>query len=120
MSDWSSDVCSSDLHDQPCAAVIQQPFGRTAAKALVFAVFVQIHDSAVARHLNDHRMRALDRADLAPPTVPMRQRREIAAIPQCEQQIGRAPCRERVCQYVEIQVVAVSVKKKKHKSLSEH
>src|SRR3546814_8903521 len=34
-------------------------------------------------------MRALDRADLAPPHVPMRQRREIAAIPQCEQQTAR-------------------------------
>src|SRR3546814_7058156 len=30
-----------ERHDQPCAAVIQQPFGRTAAKARVFAVFVQ-------------------------------------------------------------------------------
>src|SRR3546814_14258092 len=28
-------------------------------------------------------------------------------------QIGRASCRERVCQYVEISVVAVSLKKKK-------
>src|SRR3546814_14888720 len=29
------------------------------------------------------------------------------------QQIGRAACRERVCQYVEISVVALSLKKKK-------
>src|SRR3546814_16684740 len=29
------------------------------------------------------------------------------------QQIGRASCRERVCQYVKIAVVAVSLKKKK-------
>src|SRR3546814_11028750 len=29
------------------------------------------------------------------------------------QEIGRASCRERVCQYVEISVVAVSLKKKK-------
>src|SRR3546814_16057542 len=29
-------------------------------------------------------------------------------------EIGRASCRERVCQYVEISVVAVSLKKKKH------
>src|SRR3546814_18719696 len=101
-------------------------------------------------------MRALDRADLAPPHVPMRLRREIAAIPQCEQQtarriddssdraddalvqfpiaaacdshrpdetqpfaaiakIGRAPCRERVWQYVSIWVGAESIKKKKQK-----
>src|SRR3546814_16261673 len=31
-------------------------------------------------------------------------------------ELGRAACRERVCQYVEISVVAVSVKKKKQKS----
>src|SRR3546814_13511071 len=31
------------------------------------------------------------------------------------QQIGRASCRERVCQYVYISVVAVSLKKKKNK-----
>src|SRR3546814_16073300 len=30
-------------------------------------------------------------------------------------QIGRASCRERVCQYVEVSVVAVSLKKKKIK-----
>src|SRR3546814_16503404 len=29
-------------------------------------------------------------------------------------EIGRASCRERVCQYVSISVVAVSLKKKKH------
>src|SRR3546814_14723799 len=34
-------------------------------------------------------------------------------------QIGRASCRERVCQYVKISVVAVSFKKKKeHKRIS--
>src|SRR3546814_13147789 len=31
-----------------------------------------------------------------------------------ESKIGRASCRERVCQYVSISVVAVSVKKKKN------
>src|SRR3546814_14336105 len=30
------------------------------------------------------------------------------------QKIGRAPCRERVCQYVEISVVAGSLKQKRH------
>src|SRR3546814_15712370 len=37
---------------------------------------------------------------------------EIAVIEVRE--IGRASCRERVCQYVEISVVAVSLKKKKY------
>src|SRR3546814_20528070 len=33
--------------------------------------------------------------------------------PAAETKIGRASCRERVCQYVQISVVAVSLKKKK-------
>src|SRR3546814_14223727 len=33
-------------------------------------------------------------------------------------QIGRASCRERVCQYVSISVVAVSLKKKKYKQIN--
>src|SRR3546814_11264592 len=35
------------------------------------------------------------------------------------EQIGRASCRERVCQYVYISVVAVSLKKKKTKKISQ-
>src|SRR3546814_13607617 len=34
-------------------------------------------------------------------------------------QIGRAACRERVCQYVELSVVAVSLKKKKYNTNEE-
>src|SRR3546814_13928182 len=40
------------------------------------------------------------------------QGREAAPIPK-SRQIGRASCRERVCQYVTLLVVAVSLKKKK-------
>src|SRR3546814_20623138 len=36
-----------------------------------------------------------------------------------EQQIGRASCRERVCQYVSISVVDVSLKKKKSKIIQD-
>src|SRR3546814_12520993 len=38
-----------------------------------------------------------------------------AVTPAAGQQIGRASCRESVCQYVEISAVAVSFKKKKQK-----
>src|SRR3546814_12067053 len=38
---------------------------------------------------------------------------KIAVDMATEGQIGRASCRERVCQYVEISVVAVSLKQKK-------
>src|SRR3546814_19227933 len=69
ISDWSSDVCSSDLiSDQP----------RSAGRLL------------------------------------RRQPEQGGGRPQGArgEQIGRASCRERVCQYVEISVVAVSLKKK--------
>src|SRR3546814_16099202 len=35
-------------------------------------------------------------------------------------EIGRASCRERVCQYVSISVVAVYLKKKKNKTTNNH
>src|SRR3546814_11033105 len=40
--------------------------------------------------------------------------RKLDRITYEEMQIGSAPCRERVCQYVLISVVAVSLKKKKY------
>src|SRR3546814_1460895 len=84
ISDWSSDVCSSDLlvqqrdaqrvlrrllqHPHPCCRRGRAPF---AIAQLVQEVLAQLRD-----------------------------------------EIGRASCRVRVCQYVEISVVAVSLKKK--------
>src|SRR3546814_19905510 len=43
----------------------------------------------------------------------------VAAIPCGTDQIGSASCRERVCQYVSIPVVAVSLKKKRNSSIHE-
>src|SRR3546814_17142626 len=40
--------------------------------------------------------------------------REIGAVLKVSEKIGRASCRERVCQYVLISVVAVSLKKKQN------
>src|SRR3546814_15751937 len=76
ISDWSSDVCSSDLLD---AAI-----------------------SGLGRHSQTDRL-------------PHRPRRypDVGA---SDEEIGRASCRERVCQYVSISVVAVSLKKKKSNS----
>src|SRR3546814_17353945 len=76
ISDWSSDVCSSDLLG----------VDRIAAP----------HDDEVGLH---HLLR-------------------IGAAPRAAGEIGRASCRERVCQYVSISVVAVSLKKniKKNKA----
>src|SRR3546814_17954516 len=78
ISDWSSDVCSSDL------VLVDQP-----VLPLALAVLAQRCVQRVVRALQ-------------PPV----HRDHVG-------QIGRASCRERVCQYVSISVVAVSLKKKK-------
>src|SRR3546814_18133316 len=75
ISDWSSDVCSSDL--APVGALGRAFAGKHADRVFAAAP-VRIHAAGV----------------------------RIVA------EIGRASCRERVCQYVSISVVAVSLKKK--------
>src|SRR3546814_9709820 len=88
---WSADVCSSDL------LVVQQR-----------------HVAAVV----DYQFRAGQRAvgkgegHRVERQVPVFLKR--LALPR--EQIGRASCRERVCQYVSIPVDAVSIKKNKHKT----
>src|SRR3546814_12270670 len=82
ISDWSSDVCSSDLGQQ------QRRQQERNAPAPVVELVAQQPLAA-----QDHE-----------------QRQEQA------EEIGRASCRERVCQYVSISVVAVSLKKKKKRT----
>src|SRR3546814_18640318 len=77
MSDWSSDVCSSDLGPLPA----QQ-----------------------ARRRDHHRVRHPQPSDGRGAGA-----RRAAGVPE----IGSASCRERVCQYVEVSVVAVSFTKNK-------
>src|SRR3546814_17073900 len=84
ISDWSSDVCSSDL---------------------LSTDDLRIEAGCRLVGVND-----LD-ADIAANGGAARFGVEIG-------QIGRASCRERVCQYVEISVVAVSLQKKqKYKTI---
>src|SRR3546814_18731727 len=75
ISDWSSDVCSSDL--------------RVRLPALEFLERVNV------------RVLAVERSHEAERDLPI------------GLEIGRASCRERVCQYVWISVVAVSLKTNK-------
>src|SRR3546814_18978175 len=91
ISDWSSDVCSSDLariHITPSA---KQHFASISRR------FSSITVAAPVRVTGSARPSALVRSS---PLM----------------KIGRASCRERVCQYVSISVVAVSLKKKKKKA----
>src|SRR3546814_19935855 len=91
ISDWSSDVCSSDLHParldalgSPLAQLVgdagENPAGDRNNAAGFFGQRNEFH------------------------------RRDGAAF---RVEIGRASCRERVCQYVSISVVADSLKQKK-------
>src|SRR3546814_5103341 len=76
ISDWSSDVCSSDL----------------ARKIMIccHAARAQCDRRATGRGVS-HMQQSLDM-----PTADLRDQRRA----QREHQIGRASCRERVCQYV--------------------
>src|SRR3546814_14731676 len=104
MSDWRSDVCSSDLFDQ-----------RTAGR------IVRVRREA---HVRDHRRRVaapgLFQCPQHPRDTGTRQepvvngaQGEVDVDRHVDVELARASCRERVCQYVLLQVAAVSLKKKK-------
>src|SRR3546814_15029666 len=85
ISDWSSDVCSSDLQSDDGD---HEAEARDAERQVAFGVPVR---------RDVRRDAVVDEGDDAPG------------------EIGRASCRERVCPYVSISVVAVSLKKKRQK-----
>src|SRR3546814_16138591 len=90
ISDWSSDVCSSDL---------LYVLSVGCSNRQTFSHLSPCHDTLTLMiHSLDGNC-AISTAWIIPPAG----RREI----------GRASCRERVCQYVSISVVAVSLKKKR-------
>src|SRR3546814_15897112 len=111
ISDWSSDVCSSDLTAwvAPLALALQQGhliyllgamFIGIAYQPFIFmllALQIGLHTYLVGQR------QAENQHGLNPWRSPSR-----------IQKIGRASCRERGCQYVKISVVAVSLKKKIH------
>src|SRR3546814_18206298 len=113
ISAWSSDVCSSDLLSDrdpgpagggPLRAL---PGGRARQWRLARLLPARWEDLAAALRLSDRRRGV--RCGLCPrhcarPELLGRSRQGAAAL-------GRASCRERVCQYVSISVVAVYFKK---------
>src|SRR3546814_16339621 len=117
ISDWSSDVCSSDLHPGRSADVFRDgvPVGWIGQLHPRLQRALDLDHPVVAFEIDlvPLRERAVPRARPLSkfPSV----RRDLAFVvpEQVSWQIGRASCRERVCQYVYISVVAVSLKKKK-------
>src|SRR3546814_13958653 len=99
ISDWSSDVCSSDLLQRlrsiEIVAVIQ--FDERPAAEVPFAV---------------EPADAITGLVLVEPFVTFRLHALGGIQQHVAPEIGRASCRERVCQYVSISVVAVSLQKK--------
>src|SRR3546814_20966014 len=105
ISDWSSDVCASDLalHYQ-----VNPHFLFNTLNSLSTLVMRGSKAEAEAMIMN---LSAFLRSSLEiDPEQFVSLDEEIAL--QRIYQIGRASCRERVCQYVSISVVAVSLKKK--------
>src|SRR3546814_15552168 len=110
ISDWSSDVCSSDL--RPCPA--QTPHDQKKAarrQRLHWSRFLHVERISSLSGCLRRQGRPIGPAScfFAPPrwTGMKKFARRLLIV-----QIGRASCRERVCQYVDISVVAVSLKKK--------
>src|SRR3546814_16562488 len=107
ISDWSSDVCSSDLLD-PAEIEIDPPplterCGWHVDRACVGGGAGKVADAVVgvvaqALELRQHGLRRCAAAWLEGDGP--------------RPQLGRASCRERVCQYVLISVVAVPLHKK--------
>src|SRR3546814_11804965 len=115
ISDWSSDVCSSDLSQPLLHGYHVQTEGvrfRLDAKCLdtfVAAEMVRLESDAQARRWHAGQMlRFLVESKAQAEGVNAYEARRGSAV-------GRASCRERVCQYVEISVVAVTLKNKETK-----
>src|SRR3546814_20803298 len=106
ISDWSSDVCSSDL--VATGRLVPVLADARSAPEPIWAVYPKRrHLQAKIRNfvdiLEDKLPHALERPTFgAPPS---------AVSSELTGQLGRASCRERGWQYVEISVVAVSLKK---------
>src|SRR3546814_13158852 len=103
ISDWSSDVCSSDLLQRSAGRQFESDYRLIAVSAAAAASPANIFAAYQAR--------------AGTPVVGNRvflqlQRYKLGFLSGPLVKIGRASCRERVCQYVQISVVAVSLKKK--------
>src|SRR3546814_16859687 len=101
ISDWSSDVCSSDLEREGKPLTIKIRRG---------AVLATGGFSQNPEMRKQHIPYAEHHISLMPPGNTGDGIRAAMEV-----EIGRASCRERVCQYVSLSVVAVSLKKKKKK-----
>src|SRR3546814_17211899 len=99
ISDWSSDVCSSDLEPQPIAAFLPAPACQRAGARLPVGRRIETRDHAEAERrilwqILDHAGDAIILLEIAAGERQRLADRIVVA------EIGRASCRERVCQSV--------------------
>src|SRR3546814_3480341 len=101
ISDWSSDVCSSDLQLHPlvCTAFNADFDGDQMAVHVPLSLEAQLEARVLMMSTNS----ILHPANGAPIIVPSQDMvlgLYYVSIAKDNEQIGRASCRERVCQYV--------------------
>src|SRR3546814_14769911 len=110
ISDWSSDVCSSDLTGQADAAIL------ATALDSVFRIDADspaaVYGGETALRPGLLLMRGYFRNETRDELLP----RLALAVLQLERQIGRAACRERSGQYGLVSLVRRTIKKKKIKN----
>src|SRR3546814_18280552 len=100
ISDWSSEVCSSDLAClrlplfQPSLAEDEEGAGHPARRENITAISKGNGASGAFAILTELKRRLAEIAQAKALTS------QLSAGVFCDQQIGRASCRERVCQYV--------------------
>src|SRR3546814_20911151 len=93
ISDWSSDVCSSDLTAEEARRTQEELLDRAVGEVVGSAAGGDLSARIDTEKLDGMMGRLGERM---------------------KAQIGRASCRERVCQYVQISVVAAAFKQKSH------
>src|SRR3546814_11755860 len=104
ISDWSSDVCSSDLR-----------YARAASDEPIRPARIGSGTRELASAVTDtarHKLTSIAACRISMRSAPPHHNQEMVAHVAQQRQIGRASCRARVCQYVSISVVAVSLQKK--------
>src|SRR3546814_11867246 len=102
ISDWSSDVCSSDLFLDSLITIVQNEVAKGGAVKLTgFGTFEK---AAVAARTGRNPKTG------APIKIPSTHKPKFTPGATFKE-IGRASCRERVCPYVEIAVVTGALKK---------
>src|SRR3546814_3803804 len=95
ISDWSSDVCSSDLFlvADPVEDVLEHRF-------LGFRIALEAQVGDVADHLGDAAGELAEAVDGEEQLARVAEAAEQADLRAPAREIGRAACRERMCQYV--------------------